>query len=198
VSAPQRDDSRRNRENVLRAAVESLSTGGSTGDLHTEIARRTGLGRSTVYRHVGDRRDVAESVVADQLGLLRGAVREVTEGRATIRDLLGLIMTTQASMHPLVELVMDMPPRAQERYVATIVRAVTPAFEQARASGQVRADSRPEDLPVFLAMLSAAGEYAQGPEDARRMVDLLLDGLCGPAPAEPGTPTAEPGSPRPE
>jgi hypothetical protein len=56
---------------------------------------------------------------------------------------------------------------------------VTRLVERAQASGQLRSDLRPTDIPFILFVLTEAAQFARGvsPEIWRRYLTLVLDGL---------------------
>ena len=84
---PRRMDARRNREVILRVAVEAFSRGGELVSLD-DIARRAGLGRATVYRHFPDRTALGFAVAAERLAALAHRM----EG-ASFRELFSAVLT---------------------------------------------------------------------------------------------------------
>jgi AcrR family transcriptional regulator len=190
----QRLDARRNRDHLLRTAEAALTDPTGAVPSLEEIARRAGLGRSTLYRNFPDRHELARAVIAKKADELRAAVADVTAGRRTFRDVLTWMLETQLEMRPLVVLMRQLPPRAQQRVVRRLARVLTPAFEHARATGELRHDLSPADLPVILAMLDAAvtqAELGDAGVSSTAIIDVLLDGLF--AATTPARPTG-PGS----
>jgi AcrR family transcriptional regulator len=182
VRIPERCDARHNQDVLLKAAAAAICDDEvPTATLHGEIARRTGLARSTVYRHLGDRHAIAAVVIADQLRVLRLAARDVVNGRRSIRDLLDLLLTSHTTMHRLSDLVLELPEREQNRYVDAIITTFAPAFERALADGSLAAGTKPSDLRTVLAMLMAAVAEVRDADELDRMVQILLNGMAPPA-----------------
>lgn len=76
---PLRADARRNREQVLRAAVEAFAASGFAVPLD-EIAARAGVGPGTVYRHFPTKEALFEAVITARLeDLLADVRRRATE-----------------------------------------------------------------------------------------------------------------------
>jgi AcrR family transcriptional regulator len=180
VLTPRRD-ALRNREAILRVADHAFTHGSHAVPLQ-EIARRAGLGRATVYRHFPDRQALAAAVAAQQLELLRRAVGEFGDDPRSFRYLLRAVLSTQATMRPLVTLMREMPVRDQQGHTDTLVGILAAPFRRAQAEGYLRADLEPGDLVLVLSMMEgAAGALpAPGPDRdaaAERLIDVLIDGL---------------------
>jgi AcrR family transcriptional regulator len=73
VAGSRRSDSWRNRDAILRVAAVAFTSGPDVAPMH-EIARRVGLGRSTVYRHFPDQEALAQAVATQQIDALRRAL----------------------------------------------------------------------------------------------------------------------------
>ena len=58
-----------------------------------------------------------------------------------------------------------------------LLRPLERLMRQAQAAGRMRADLITGDLPAILRMAGAAAQHAEPPQDWRRHVGLLLDGL---------------------
>jgi AcrR family transcriptional regulator len=104
------------RERVLAAAEECLLAGGFTESrLHSEIARRAGLSRPTVYKYAGDQDAIIAAVIQREFETFLGRLRPVLERRAPFPEHLLDVMTfvvEQARVHPLLQAAMrDIPER---------------------------------------------------------------------------------------
>ncbi|MGC7101713.1 TetR/AcrR family transcriptional regulator [Amycolatopsis lurida] len=179
-AVPRRVDARRNRETILRAADQAFSEPGETVALE-EIARRTGLGRATVYRHFPDRKALALAVAAEHLTALKQVVRQ----RRSFRELLHTVLSMQAERRALVRLFRELPERGQRQITHALIAVLRPAFDQAQRDGTLRRDIQPADLALLFEMLEAALSGGPAPMDraeaVRRLVQVLLDGMftCG-------------------
>ncbi|MGF7237578.1 MAG: TetR/AcrR family transcriptional regulator [Frankia sp.] len=199
---PRRNDARRNREAILRAAEAAFADDSCAVPLH-EIARRTGLGRATVYRHFPDRHALAVAVAAQNLEALRGVVSADEGERLSFRDLLHAVLSRQASMRPLGALMRELPARDQQHHAKTLIGVLTPPFRRAQAEGQLRPDLEPADLLLVLAMLNGALVEAipvDGDRDAavQRLITVILDGLFTTSPPNERRAGAPATPPRPQ
>jgi AcrR family transcriptional regulator len=184
MPVPRRSDARRNREAILSAAVELLTQGAEFLSLH-EIARRTGLGKATVYRHFSDRQTLALAVAEDQLAMLgRLAATSVGEP-AVFRSMLRAVLLSQASMRPLVEVIRQLPQQEQTRWANRLMTVLRKPFLTSRAAGYLRDQVEVTDLMLALTMVEGAvGPAAPGTEAAmQRSIDLILDALFVPGAA---------------
>ncbi|CCK25902.1 transcriptional regulator [Streptomyces davaonensis JCM 4913] len=75
---PHRKDAARNYDALLAAAREAFAENGAEASLE-DIARRAGVGIGTLYRNFPARRDLFESVYADEVNNLVQVAREVAE-----------------------------------------------------------------------------------------------------------------------
>jgi AcrR family transcriptional regulator len=71
-----RADARRNREKVLRVAIEVFAAEGLSVPVH-EIARRAGVGTGTVSRHFPTKEALYHAIVLDRIERLVGTAREL-------------------------------------------------------------------------------------------------------------------------
>ncbi|MET8995915.1 TetR family transcriptional regulator [Amycolatopsis sp. NPDC004169] len=176
AAMPRRVDARRNREAILRAADEAFSEDADVA--LDDVARRTGLGRATVYRHFPDRTALALAVAAHHLAELKNQVR----GREPFRELLRSMLAMQARRRPLVRLFRELPERSQRQHAHAVVSLLRPALEEAQRDGTVRSDIEPADLALLFEMHEAAlasGLVTREPtEPAERLVRVFLDGLA--------------------
>ncbi|BFO20483.1 hypothetical protein SHKM778_68710 [Streptomyces sp. KM77-8] len=71
-----RADARRNRELLLRAAVEAFATHGEGASLD-DIAKRAGVGSGTLYRHFPTRQALLEAAYVDRIGSIAARAGEL-------------------------------------------------------------------------------------------------------------------------
>jgi AcrR family transcriptional regulator len=185
VPTPRRSDARRNRTAILRAADEVLTRGDEPPPL-PEIARLAGVGPATVYRHFSDRRTLAVAVMREQLAALQGLVDAYADDPAGFREVLRVVLTSQATMRPLVALLNGLPVRERRRNAGRLVDALREPLRRAQAAGLVRPELEAGDLVTVFAMVEAAvaqvGESPDREEALARAIGVLVDGVCA-APA---------------
>jgi AcrR family transcriptional regulator len=184
VLTPRRSDARRNREAILRVADKAFADCPDVVPLD-EIARRAGVGRATVYRHFPNRHVLALAVAAQNLDALRSVVGAAEGERRCFRDLLHWVLSTQATMRPLVALIHELPLRDQRRYGRMLIGVLAPPLRRAQADGELRPDLRPADLTAVMAMVNAMVDAVPADRDrdaaVQRLVNVIVDGLSPPS-----------------
>lgn len=176
-----RADSKRNMETLLRAAMEVFTISGVDAPVR-EIASRANLGIGTLYRHFPQRSDLiiavfqheVDSCVDTAYTLLTHhepgeAVALWLHRYASFIDTKRGLATALHSGDPAYD---TLPAYFRER----LLPALTMMLDRAVASGQIRSDVEPGDLLIAVARLCMQSQD-EGPEYARRMVSLLVDGM---------------------
>ena len=179
---PLRADAQRNRERLLAVAVRAFSEEGPDVTLES-VARDAGVGIGTLYRHFPTREALVEAAYRNELGRLCDAAADLLraappdEATRTWMDRFIAYMTTKRGMADALRAVIASggDPFAQTR--GRLLGAITALLAAGAAAGTIRGDVEPGDVLASLSGVSlAAGEPAQR-DQARRMLDLLMDGL---------------------
>ena len=179
---PLRADAQRNRERLLAVVVRAFSQEGPDVTLES-IARDAGVGIGTLYRHFPTREALVEAAYRNELGRLCDAAADLLraappdEATRTWMDRFIDYMTTKRGMADALRAVIASggDPFAQTR--GRLLGAITALLGAGAAAGTIRGDVEPGDVLASLSGVSlAAGEPAQR-DQARRMLDLLMDGL---------------------
>jgi AcrR family transcriptional regulator len=179
---PLRADAQRNRDRLLDAAVRAFSQDGPDVTLDA-IAKDAGVGIGTLYRHFPTREALVEATYRNELTRLCDAVADLLqtmppdEATRTWMDRFVDYMTTKRGMADALRAVIASGgnPYAQSR--DRLTAAITTLLHAGAAAGTVRSDIEPGDVLASLSGISlAAGEPAQR-DQARRLLDLLMDGL---------------------
>lgn len=182
ATRPLRVDAQRNRDRLLDAAVRAFSQEGPDVTLDA-IAKDAAVGIGTLYRHFPTREALVEAAYRNELARLCDAVPDLLqtmppdEAMRTWMDRFVDYMTTKRGMADALRALIASGgnPYAQSR--DRLTAAITTLLQAGAAAGTVRSDIEPGDVLVSLSGVSlAAGEPAQR-EQARRLLDLLMDGL---------------------
>jgi AcrR family transcriptional regulator len=177
---PRRRDAQRNRDAIVRAASEAMTSRRETVGM-PEIARRAGVGQATLYRHFPDRWALTDAVIAYQVGRLEACVAAHRDHPGGFRLMLDEILRTQITMRPLVRLARRLEPAVRGRYQRRIVTLLAEPLRWAQDHGHVRKDLVPDDLMLLFAMVEgvvAEADDMTGAEAAAgRCIDLALDGV---------------------
>jgi AcrR family transcriptional regulator len=179
---PLRADARRNRDRLLDAAVRAFSRDRPDVTLDA-IAKDAGVGIGTLYRHFPTREALIEAAYRNELARLCDAVAELLPAMPPDQALRAWMdrfvdyMTTKRGMAGALRAVIASGgnPYAQSR--DRLLAAITTLLRAAAAAGAIRPDIEPADVLAGLSGVSlAAGEPTQR-DQARRLLDLLMDGL---------------------
>jgi AcrR family transcriptional regulator len=186
-----RADARRNRERLLAAATSAFAEHGADAPLE-DIARRAGVGIGTLYRHFPTRLALQEGVFRSQVEAVCARGRELAcdpspgdAFRAWLRVLAGYLVTKRGLSRALIEQVgKDSEVISSCSQVMRTTAALL--LERAQQAGVVRPDISSSDVMRLVHGVMLATE--QAPEEADRLLSLMLDGMRAPAPAAPPQP----------
>jgi AcrR family transcriptional regulator len=179
---PVRVDAQRNRDRLLDAAGRAFSQDGPEVTLDA-IAKDAGVGIGTLYRHFPTREALVEATYRNELARLCDAAADLLqtmppdEATRTWMDRFVEYMTTKRGMADALRAVIASGgnPYAESR--DRLTDAMATLLQAGAAAGTVRSDIEPGDVLTSLSGVSlAAGEPAQR-DQARRLLDLLMDGL---------------------
>jgi AcrR family transcriptional regulator len=181
-SRPLRADAQRNRDRLLDAAVRAFSQEGPEATLDA-IARDAGVGIGTLYRHFPTREALVEAAYRNELGRLCDAATELLETTPpdeAVRvwmDRFVDYMTTKRGMADALRAVIASGGNPYEQSRDRMIGAIGALLRAGAAAGTVRSDVDPDDVLVSLSGVSLAAGDPTRREQARRLLDLLMDGL---------------------
>lgn len=184
TTAPQRKDAARNWERIVAVAREVVADG--TPLQLNDIARRTGMGVGTVYRHFPTAEALLETVATPSLEALAAhgeqALAEADPQRALTDFLTRTIeaQVTDAALSPVTAAPQDALPRTTE-LKRTLRSLGEQLFARARAAEVVRGDLTSDDLVPLMCGVAFAANMHTSPatrlQTARRYLAALLEGL---------------------
>lgn len=181
MAAPRKDQVR-NRQRLVAAARQAFVELGPEVSLET-VARRAGVGTTTLYRHFPSKEEMVEAVLdeliqpvqenaerAEQVADPHEAFRFVFAQGCTMpeEDVLAFARLAAASA------------RAERYANALVVRVVRGVTERLREAGGLRPDLTAEDIAMFVRMADAADSR----EHRIKATEILLAGITRVAPHE--------------
>jgi AcrR family transcriptional regulator len=176
-----RADAQRNMEALLEAAMAVFATSGVDAPVR-QIATKAGVGLGTVYRHFPQRSDLIAAVFrheidacADAAPVLAGAYQP---GEALARWMLRYVdfVAAKRGLAPALHSGAPAFDALRSYFEKRLQPALQALLASAAAAGEVRTDVDAGDILGAVTSLSMHA-FAQGPEHARRMVSLFVDGL---------------------
>jgi AcrR family transcriptional regulator len=179
---PLRADARRNRERLLEVAVRSFSLDGPDVPLES-IAKAAGVGIGTLYRHFPTREALVEAAYRNELDRLCSAVPALLADQAPDQalrawmDLFVDYMVTKRGMADALRAVIASGGNPYAHSRDMLLSAIGQLLEPGVAAGVIRADVPAEDVFAGLSGVTfTVGDPARR-DQARRLLDLLMDGL---------------------
>jgi AcrR family transcriptional regulator len=195
-----RADAQRNVDALLKAARAVFDTSGVDAPAK-EITDLAGVGVGTLYRHFPQRSDLVKAVVetgidavAEAAPVLSAAfepAEALTRWIDRFTELLGTKRGLASALHSGDPAFAGLPGYFLQRLGPTL----SALLDAAAADGAIRGDIGAEDLLYAIAQLSQPVP-GRGPEHARRIVGVLVDGLrCGGGPGDGPSSHAVPTAP---
>ncbi|MFC5804256.1 TetR/AcrR family transcriptional regulator [Streptomyces formicae] len=172
---PHRRDAARNYDALLAAAREAFAEKGADVSLE-DIARRAGVGIGTLYRNFPTRRNLFESVYADEVNALCQVALDVAELEpwealtSWLRRFVDYTVTKRAIREALSN-ESDIFLTCRE----SMFQAGGPLLERAQEAGEARADMSFDDLLRMVAGITATTFLDDAQRD--RVLAVALDGV---------------------
>ncbi|HEY2201207.1 MAG TPA: TetR family transcriptional regulator [Solirubrobacteraceae bacterium] len=178
LTRPKRADARRNYERILTAARKAFAEGGESTSLE-EIARQSGVGIGTLYRHFPSRQVLLETIYVNEVHeVCRSASQRDDDPWNALsvwcQGLIGYLTTKRALAQELLKY-LDEDAALFQECRRTVYAAGEPLLECAQEAGVVRPDVEFSDVLQMLAGISRMP--ANDPDQVEHVVQIALDGL---------------------
>jgi AcrR family transcriptional regulator len=181
-SRPLRADARRNREKVLAASRRQFARCGLEAQID-EIARDAGVGVGTVYRHFPTKEDLLQALADARFEGLAQAGREALEvedpwdGFVRFLTYGARVMVEDRALSEAMDQRPELCGSAADK--VDMLSVTAEVVDRAKASGQLRADIVPEDVPSLIMGLGRSSRATDGrpsmPWD--KHLSIILAGL---------------------
>jgi AcrR family transcriptional regulator len=177
-----RADAQRNRDRLLAAATLAFTQDGPQVTLES-IAKDAGVGIGTLYRHFPTREALVDAAYQNELARLCDAadelVRELPPDRAlrAWMDRFVDYMATKRGMGDALRALIASGGNPFAHSRDRLIAAVGVLLEAGVAAGELRDDLTPTDVFTGLSGISLATGAPEQRDQARRLLDLLMDGL---------------------
>jgi AcrR family transcriptional regulator len=176
-----RADAKRNRERILEVAREVFTRDGAAASLD-DIARRSGIGNATLYRHFPTRDGLIEAVYRSEVEKLAAAEQRFAATLPPLEALRAwmLLFIDHVARKMLIVPAMDTVAGGSSRLIMGSRGLIRAAFaslaQRAIASGDLRRDTDPDDLIRALVGIFHTAYEPGWEQTARRLVDILIAG----------------------
>jgi AcrR family transcriptional regulator len=195
TAQPLRSDAERNRGRIIAAARAVFGRDGLHASM-ASVARETGVGIATLFRHFPAKEDLVAAVFADRMDAYADAVAVALDDPDPWHGFTGYIEAAcamQAADYGFADVLTTTFPTAKalEKRRNEAYEAMLRLIDRAKAAGRLREDFDPSDL-VLLHMANAGVINATGdaaPDAWRRVVAFFIQSFetpaRGPLPAPP-------------
>lgn len=176
-----RADAQRNMDALLEAAMAVFATSGVDAPVR-QIAAKAGVGLGTVYRHFPQRSDLIAAVFRHEIDACADAAPALAvahePGEALAKWMLRYVdfIAAKRGLAPALHSGDPAFDTLRGYFEQRLRPALQTLLTSAAAAGEVRTDVNADDILGAVAGLSMHA-FNQGPEHARRMVSLFVDGL---------------------
>jgi AcrR family transcriptional regulator len=176
-----RADAQRNRDRILEVAKEVFARDGASASLD-DIARQTGIGPGTLYRHFPTRDTLIEAVYRSEVEKLAAAEQRFAATMPPLEALRAwmLLFIDHVSGKKLIIPAMDTVAGGSIRLIegsrSLIHTAFVASVKRAIASGDLRSDTDPNDFVRALVGIFHTTAQPGWEPSARRLVDILIAG----------------------
>jgi AcrR family transcriptional regulator len=176
-----RADAKRNRERILEVAKEAFTRNGAAASLD-DIARRSGIGSGTLYRHFPTRDALIAAVYRSEVEKLAAAEQRFAATMPPLEALRAwmLLFIDHVAAKTLIIPAMDTVAGGSMRLIegsrSLIHTAFITSVKRAIASGELRPDTDPNDIVRALVGIFHTTALPGWEQSARRLVDILIAG----------------------
>jgi AcrR family transcriptional regulator len=178
-----RADGERNRLRLLEAARAAFASGGTGASLE-DIARSAEVGIGTLYRHFPTRDALVSEVYRNEADKLAAAARQLAETEAPLEALRAWLLlfvdylSTKLILAEALRTMMIDTSELTQRSVEQLTASMRLLMDRAERSGDIApGDTDPLDLLRAISGVAFTGSGPGWEPGARRMVDLLINGL---------------------
>jgi len=181
ASRKPRTDAQRNRQRILEVAKEAFTRDGANASLD-DIAKQSGVGPGTLYRHFPTRDALIEAVYRAEVEKLAAAADHFAAAMPPLEALRSWMllfvdhMAAKLIIAPALNTVVGGPSRLYEGARSQIRGAIETLAKRAIRSGDLRSNLDPNDFLralIGVALIPASPDWQQS---AKRLVDILIAG----------------------
>jgi AcrR family transcriptional regulator len=176
-----RTDAQRNRGRILEVAKQAFSQYGANASLD-DIAKETGVGPGTLYRHFPTREALLEAVFRTEVEKLAAAEHEFARTLPPVEALRAWMLlfvdyiAAKQIIAPVLNALVGDPKKVFEASHVRVWEAIRALVKRAIKSGDIRKDLDPIDLLRALIGVANVSSSPDWQQSARRLVDILITG----------------------
>jgi AcrR family transcriptional regulator len=174
-----RSDAQRNRDHILQVAHDAFAESAATS--LNEIAKRAGVGPGTLYRHFPSREALILAVYRRDVERLVDSVPDLLQAHKPLdafRQWFQILADYIRIKHGLGDALHHAAGQDTiNQTYAPVVAAVDQLIDACAADGTLRTGVDPADVLLLMGFLWRVGQAPEDKQRARRIFDLVIDGL---------------------
>ena len=176
-----RADAQRNRERILDVAKQAFTRFGANASLD-DIAKESGVGPGTLYRHFPTREELLQAVYRSELEKLAKAEQKFAQAMPPIEALRAWLLlfvdgiAAKQLIAPAVNTLVGDPKKVFASSHALMHEAIRRLVKRAIKSGDIRKDLDPIDLLRALVGVANVASMPDWQQSAKRLVNILIAG----------------------
>jgi AcrR family transcriptional regulator len=181
VGKKPRADAQRNRERILEVAKLAFTRTGADISLD-DVAKQSGVGPGTLYRHFPTRGALLEAVYRSEVARLAAAQQDFSRTMAPVDAMRAWMLlfvdyiATKQIIAPALNTLIEGPSKLFECSGTLITEAIHSLVKRGIESGDIRPDLDPLDLLRALVGVSNVSSVPDWPASAKRLVQILIAG----------------------
>ncbi len=171
----------------MEVAKEAFTRSGANASLD-DIAKESGVGPGTLYRHFPTREELLQAVYRSELEKLAGAEQKFAQSMPPVEALRAWLLlfvdgiAAKQLIAPAVNTLVGDPKKVFEASYAQVQEALRSLVKRAIKSGDIRNDLDPMDLLRALVGVANVATSPDWQQSAKRLVDILITGSRPPTP----------------
>ena len=183
---PLRADAQRNHDRIISAAGEALAEQGLDVPME-EIARRANVGPATLYRRFPSKQLLLRAILDARLAELEPHITAACAAADPWDGLLSgirAVLDAQARHVALLQALdqAGVLPKLKSEIHARVFTPLSELFAKAQATGAVRSDLAPEELPMLIRMVATTIGASRWERYLALLADALRTASPGPLP----------------
>jgi AcrR family transcriptional regulator len=177
-----RADAQKNREKLLSAALAAFTRSGADASLDA-IAREAGVGIGTLYRHFPSREALVLAAYRQEVDTLCDAATELLDVMPADRalrewmDRLACYVIAKRGLADALQAATAADTATLPPVYGQVVTALDALLDAGVRAGTIRSDLSADDVLRAMSGLMQLNPEGDWQDQARRLLDLLMDGL---------------------
>jgi AcrR family transcriptional regulator len=176
-----RADAQRNRDLIIQVAKAAFTEHGAGASLD-DIAKSSGVGSGTLYRHFPTREALLEAVYHAEVDKLADAAEEFSRELPPLEALKAWLLlfidylATKKIIAAALQSLIGGPGNLFDESLSRVHGAVKSIFDRAVEAGEIREDVNPVDVLRALVGVTFFGPSVGAKDGATRLMEILIQG----------------------